>query len=178
MFVLFCSLSSLFELVRCSRTCLFGINLFDVRFRTFFVRDVRFDVRFECSVICISLNLFKNVRAVEMFVWLLGLVVHLSVFAGWERGSGSSEIIFDFFFQSTSAPRETGENAGSPLFSIFSIFQFDIFAARGARESISPESQSINLTSCYFWALSLKLKFRTLEHGTFLIIYNTFKCKD
>ena len=132
--------SSLF----CSRTCLFGINLFDVRFRTFLfgMFDLMFylNVRFECSVICISLNLFKNVRAVEMFVWLLGLVVHLSVFAGWERGSGSSEIIFDFFFQSTSAPRETGENAGSPLFSIFSIFQFDIFAARGARESISRES--------------------------------------
>lgn len=138
MFVLFCSLSSLFELVLFS-------NLF-VRYQfvrcslsNFFVRDVRSDVRFECSVICISLNLFKNVRAVEMFVWLLGLVVHLSVFAGWER-ERLLRNHFRLFFQSTSAPRETGENAGSPLFSIFSIFQFDIFAARGARESISRES--------------------------------------
>ena len=139
MFVLFCSLSSLFELVLFS-------NLF-VRYQfvrcslsNFFVRDVRFDVRFECSVICISLNLFKNVRAVEMFVWLLGLVVHLSVFAGWERGSGSSEIIFDFFFN-PRAPQERPERTLAPLyFPFFSIFQFDIFAARGARESISRES--------------------------------------
>ena len=165
--------SSLF----CSRTCLFGINLFDVRFRTFFVRDVRFDVRFECSVICISLNLFKNVRAVEMFVWLLGLVVHLSVFAGWERGSGSSEIIFDFFFN-PRAPQERPERTLAPLYFPFFLFFNSIFSPQGAPESQSPESQSINLTSCYFWALSLKLKFRTLEHGTFLIIYNTFKCPD
>ena len=128
--VLFSNLFVRYQFVRCSLS-------------NFFVRDVRFDVLFECSikcsVICISLNLFKNVRAVEMFVWLLGLVVHLSVFAGWER-ERLLRNHFRLFFQSTSAPRETGENAGSPLFSIFSIFQFDIFAARGARESISRES--------------------------------------
>lgn len=128
---------SVLELVCSVSICsMFAFELF-----LFGMFDLMFDlnVRFECSVICISLNLFKNVRAVEMFVWLLGLVVHLSVFAGWER-ERLLRNHFRLFFQSTSAPRETGENAGSPLFSIFSIFQFDIFAARGARESISRES--------------------------------------
>ena len=132
--------SSLFAVLL--RTCSVSIcSMFAFELFLFGMFDLMFDlnVRFECSVICISLNLFKNVRAVEMFVWLLGLVVHLSVFAGWER-ERLLRNHFRLFFQSTSAPRETGENAGSPLFSIFSIFQFDIFAARGARESISRES--------------------------------------
>ena len=131
MFVLFCSLSI------CSRACsLFSFELVRYQFvrcslSNFFVRDVRFDVRFECSVICISLNLFKNVRAVEMFVWLLGLVVHLSVFAGWERGSGSSEIIFDFFFN-PRAPQERPERTLAPLyFPFFFYFSIRYFRRKG-----------------------------------------------
>ena len=122
MFVLFCSLSSLFELVLFS-------NLF-VRYQfvrcslsNFFVRDVRFDVRFECSVICISLNLFKNVRAVEMFVWLLGLVVHLSVFAGWER-ERLLRNHFRLFFSIHERPKRDRRERWLP--SIFHFFYFSI----------------------------------------------------
>ena len=127
MFVLFCSLSSLFELVLFSN--LFGINLFDVRFRTFFVRDVRSDVRFECSVICISLNLFKNVRAVEMFVWLLGLVVHLSVC--WLRGRLLRICVFDFFLI-RERPHSPSRTSCSPH-----IFT-SIFPPHAAPESQTP----------------------------------------
>ena len=99
-----------------------------------------------CSVICISLNLFKNVRAVEMFVWLLGLVVRLSVC--WLRGR-LLRISFSTFFLIRERPRSRERTSCSPH-----IFT-SIFPPHAA-----PESQTLNLSIShrYFsWSLSLKL---------------------
>ena len=127
------------------RTC--WIKMFDIRCSIW------------CSVICISLNLFKNVRAVEMFVWLLGLVVRLSVC--WLRGR-LLRISFSTFFY-PRAPSIKRENVVLP-----SYFHFDISTACGAGES---NTQSINLSSLLFMIPFSQI---ILEHGTY---YNTFKCQ-
>lgn len=134
------SLFAVLELVCSVSICsIFAFELF-----LFGMFDLMFylNVRFECSVICISLNLFKNVRAVEMFVWLLGLVVHLSVFAGWERGSGSSEIIFDFFFSIHERPKRDRRERWLP--SIFHFFYFSIrYFRRKGRPRVNLSRESI-----------------------------------
>ena len=117
---------------RCCSLLCYDLFCVLISFFDFFWRLICSQSDVRCSVICISLNLL-NVRAVEMFVWLLGLVVHLSMLV--EGGSS----VFDFrdFFSILQRPRES-----SPLILSF-LSAFDTFVASGVREPSNHHSVSL-----------------------------------